>query len=63
MYVRLDDCIWLKLDIFENHYLNQLNSKVHKKYEPIDFQNYMGAMSLEEFAREMSLLNSPNYTT
>lgn len=40
-----------------NDKIDELNSKVNKKYEPIDFQNYMGAMSLEEFAREISLPN------
>ncbi|NMM62429.1 hypothetical protein HBE96_06945 [Clostridium sp. P21] len=42
-----------------NDKIDMLNSKVHKKYEPIDFQNYMGAMSLEEFAKEISLPNPP----
>ncbi|WPC39588.1 hypothetical protein [Clostridium sp. JS66] len=42
-----------------NDKIDELNSKVHKKYEPIDFQNYMGAMSLEEFAKEISLPNPP----
>ncbi len=42
-----------------NDKIDQLNSKVLKEYEPMDFQNYMGAMSLEEFAKELSLPNPP----
>lgn len=42
-----------------NDKIDELNSKVHKKYEPIDFQNYMGAMPIEEFAKEISLPNPP----
>ncbi|OOM34543.1 hypothetical protein [Clostridium beijerinckii] len=42
-----------------NDKIDQLNSKVHKEYEPLDFQNYIGAMSLEEFAKEISLPNPP----
>ncbi len=38
-----------------NDKIDQINSKVQKKYEPMDFQNYMGAMSLEDFAKEISL--------
>jgi hypothetical protein len=39
--------------------IDQLNSRVHKKYELMDFQNYQGATSLEDFAIEMSLPNPP----
>lgn len=44
---------------FLNDKIDQLNSRVHKKYEPIDFQNYQGAMSLKDFAKEISLPNPP----
>ncbi|AWI05537.1 hypothetical protein [Clostridium drakei] len=42
-----------------NDKIDILNSKVQKAYEPVDFQNYMGAMSLDEFAKEISLPNPP----
>lgn len=42
-----------------NHKIDIINAKVEKKYNTMDFQNYMGAMSLEDFAKEMSLPNPP----
>ena len=40
-----------------NYRINELNSKVERKYEPMDFQEYWGSTSLEDLAKEVSLPN------
>lgn len=42
-----------------NDKINELNSKVERKYEPMDFHDYMAAVSLEDLAKEVSLPNPP----
>ncbi|EKQ56077.1 MULTISPECIES: hypothetical protein [unclassified Clostridium] len=42
-----------------NDKIYELNSKVQKKYEPTDFQEYWGSVSLEDLAKEVSLPNPP----
>lgn len=42
-----------------NDRINELNSKVERKYEPMDFHDYMAAVSLEDLAKEVSLPNPP----
>lgn len=42
-----------------NDRINELNSKVERKYEPMDFHDYMAAVSLEDLAQEVSLPNPP----
>lgn len=42
-----------------NDKIDELNSKVQKKYEPTDFQEYWGSVSIEDFAKEVSLANPP----
>lgn len=42
-----------------NDKIDELNSKVQKKYEPMDFHDYMAAVSIDDLAKEVSLPNPP----
>ncbi|WP_459477898.1 hypothetical protein [Clostridium saccharoperbutylacetonicum] len=54
-----EEYYWKNEKTILNDKIDDLNSRVHKKYKPMDFQNYQGAMSLEDFAIEISLPNPP----